>query len=93
MFPSGSMLNLEIPVAAVLTDGERVWIYNLATKLDCCAKPGIDINIKDTTKRPSDIIEVYLPTGNLVDCFIFLDVHLYNRVLSIRYLLNFVKVS
>ena len=62
-------------------------------KLDCCANPGIDIDIKDRTKRPSDIIEVYLLTGNFVDCFIFVDIHLYNRVYSIRYLLNFVKVS
>lgn len=54
MFPSGSMLNLAVPVAAVLTDGERVLPDKLATKLDCCANPGIDIDIKDRTKMPSD---------------------------------------
>ena len=80
MFPSESMLNLAVPVAAVLTDGERVWPDKLATKLDCCANPGIDIDIKYRTKRLSDTIEVYLPTGNFVDCFILVDVHLYNRV-------------
>lgn len=80
MFPSGSMLNLAVPIAAVLTDGERVLPDKLATKLNCCANPGIYIDIKDRTKMPSDIIEVYLPTGNFVDCFIFVDIHLYNRV-------------
>lgn len=54
MFPSGSMLNLAVPVAAVLTDGERVLPDKLATKLDCCANTGIDIDIKDRTKMPSD---------------------------------------
>jgi len=79
MFPLGSMLNLAVPVDAVLTDGERVWSDKLAMKLDCCANPGIDVDIKDRTKMPSDIIEVYLPTGNFVDCFIFVDIHLYNK--------------
>ena len=79
MFPSESMLNLAVPVAAVLNDGERVWPDKLATKLDYCANPSIDIDIKDRTKRPIDIIEVYLPTGNFVDCFIFVGIHLYNR--------------
>ena len=74
------MLNLAVPVAAVLTDGERVWPDKLATKLDSYANPGIDIDIKDRTKMPSDIIAVYLPTGNFVDCFFFVDIHLYNRV-------------
>jgi predicted transcriptional regulator len=74
------MLNLAVPVAAVLTDGERVWPDKLATKLDYCANPDIDIDIKDRTKMASDIIEVYLPTGNFVDCIIFVDFHLYNRV-------------
>lgn len=58
----------------------RVWPDKLATKLDCCANPGIDIDIKDRTKRSSDIIEVYLPTENFVDGFIFVDIHLYNTV-------------
>lgn len=74
------MLNLAVPIAAVLTDGERVLPDKLATKLNCCANPGIDIDIKDRTKMPSDIIEVYLPTGNFVDCIIFVDIHLYDRV-------------
>lgn len=64
------------PVASVLTEGERVWLDKLATKFDCCANPGIDIDIKDRTKMPSDIIEVYLPTGNFINCFIFVDIHI-----------------
>jgi hypothetical protein len=74
------MLNLAVPVAALLTDGERVLPDKLTTKLDCCANPGIDIDIKDRTKMTRDIIEVYLSTGNFVDCIFFIDMHLYNRV-------------
>jgi len=62
-------------------------------KVDCCASAGIDIDIGDRTRVLMDTIEVYLPIGNSIDCFIFLDIHFYSRAKSIRYLLNFVKLS
>jgi hypothetical protein len=93
MFPSGLMLNLAVPVAGVLIDGERFWPDKLAVKLGCCANVGIDIDIRDRTKMPRGKTEVYLPIEKVADFFIFIDIHHFNRDQSIRYLLNFVKVT
>lgn len=91
--PSGSTLNLAVPVAAVLTDGDRDLPDRLAMKADCCANAGIYIDINDRTNVLMVMIEVYLPIGNLIDCFIFMIIRFYNGAKSIRYLLNFVKLS
>jgi hypothetical protein len=69
IFPSGSMLNLAVPVAAVLTVGDIAWPDKIAMKLVCCAKAGIDIN--DRTNILTDMTGVYLPIGNFLDRFIF----------------------
>jgi len=68
-------LNLAVPVAAVLTDGDTHWPERLAMKVDCCANAGIDIDISDRTRVLMDTIEVYLPMGNFIDCFIFMEIH------------------
>lgn len=64
-------MNLAVPVAAVLTDGDRDWPDRLAMKVDCCANEGTVIDINDRTKAPKDRIEVYPSMGNFIDCFIF----------------------
>jgi hypothetical protein len=64
-------LNLAVPVAAVLSDGDTEWPERLAMKVDCCANAGIDIAISDRTRVLMDTIEVYLPMGNFIDCFHF----------------------
>lgn len=63
----GFYLNLAVPVAAVLTDGDRDWPDRLAMKVDCCANAGIDIVINDRIVVLMDMIEVYLPIGNFID--------------------------
>jgi len=62
-------LNLAVPVAAVLTDGDTDWPESLAMKVECCANAGIDIDIRDRTRVLMDTIEVYLPMG--IGCCIF----------------------
>jgi hypothetical protein len=62
-------LNLAVPVAAVLTDGDTDWPRRLAMKVECGANAGIDIDIRDRTRVLMDTIEVYLPMG--IDCCIF----------------------
>lgn len=60
---------MAVPVATVLTKGDKVPPDKLALKLICCANAGIDIN--DTTKILSDINGVYLLIGNFVNPLIF----------------------
>ena len=85
------MLNLAVPVAVVLTVGDITWPDKLDMKLVCCAKAGIDINVR--TNILTDITGMYLPIGNFLDRFIFRDISVYNRAKSISSLLNFVKLS
>jgi hypothetical protein len=82
---------LAVPVATVLTDGDRVRPDKLDIKFICCANTGIDIN--DTTKIQSDIIGVYLAIRNFVNRSIFRDILVYNMAKSISLLLNIVKLS
>ena len=91
IFPLGFTLNFAIPVAAVLTGGDRVLPDKLAIKFVCCANTGIDIN--DTTITQSDIIGAYLPIGNFTNRFVFRDISIDNRAESISLLLNIVKLS
>jgi hypothetical protein len=53
---------LAVPVATVLTVGDRVRPDKLASRFSCCANAGIDIN--DTTNIPSENNGVYLLIGN-----------------------------
>ena len=91
ILPLGPRLNFAIPVAAVLTGGDRVLPDKLATKLVCCANTGVDIN--DMAKIQSDIIGAYLPIGNFTNRFVFRDISIDNRAESISLLLNIVKLS
>ena len=75
MFPWGSTLNLAMPVALVLTGGDKLWLDKLAVKLICCANTGI--NIIDMDKIQRDAIGMYLPIGNNFNRFIFRDIQDY----------------
>ena len=73
------MLNLAVPVAGVLIDGERIWPDKMTVKLGCYANVGIDIVIRDRTKIPRGKTEVYLTIEKFADFFIFIDIHHFNR--------------
>jgi hypothetical protein len=48
---------MAVPVATVLTDGDRALPDRLAMKVDCCANTDIDIDINDRTKELMDILK------------------------------------